>query len=105
MVLVTGGTGLLGSQLLFDLTKSGKKVRALRRATSNNYTLNLIFPKDSLLLNKIEWVEGDVNDIPSLSKAIEGVEEIYHCAACVSFQPGDYSRLMKVNVEGTANMV
>jgi len=96
---------LLGAQLLFDLAKAGKKVRALRRATSSNYTLNLVFSEQPTLLNQIEWIEGDVTDIPSLLIAMDGIEEIYHCAAYVSFQPGDYQKLMKVNVEGTANMV
>ena len=53
----------------------------------------------------IEWVPGDINDIESLEDAMEGIREVYHCAGLVSFLSSDYRRLMKINVEGTANVV
>lgn len=100
--LVTGATGLVGSHLLLDLVKRGEKVRALKRETSD-----ISFVKKLLgdLEREVEWVEGDVLDLPSLEKATEEAEEVYHCAAIVSFYPEDASALMKINVEGTANVV
>jgi len=105
MILVTGGTGLLGAQLLFDLTKAGKKVRALKRSTSNVHTVNLIFKDHPKLQQQIEWMEGDITDTFSVDESLKDIEEVYHCAAMVSFQPGIFNQIMKVNAEGTANMV
>lgn len=109
MILVTGGTGLVGIQLLFDLTGHGKKVRALRRKSSPVAILEKIFrmksPEADKFLSMIDWVDGDVQDYLSLEKAMQGVEQVYHCAAMVSFDPEDKDRMMKINVEGTANIV
>lgn len=105
MILVTGGTGLVGSQLLFDLTKAGNKVRALKRSSSDMNVLNRIFRGHEMLYQQIEWVEGDVTDIFSIEDAMQGVSHVYHCAGLISFRPSDFNLLMKVNIEGTANMV
>ncbi|MBI9034262.1 MAG: NAD-dependent epimerase/dehydratase family protein [Bacteroidales bacterium] len=109
MILVTGGTGLVGSWLLFQLTQKHDKVRAIKRQTSSMLTINEIFQtqcKDPQhLLDKIEWLDGDVLNLPALENAMEGVSQIYHCAATVSFLPADREHMMRINVEGTANMV
>jgi dihydroflavonol-4-reductase len=105
MILVTGGSGLVGSHILFDLVSSGKKVRALRRAVSNMNVVNSLFSKSPELLNNIEWVEGEVNDIFSLDDAMAGVDTVYHSAAFISFYQSDKNKMLKVNVEGTANVV
>ncbi len=59
----------------------------------------------SELLDSIEWVTGDVKDIYSLYDAMDGVDKMYHCAAIVSFLASDKDEMMKVNVDGTANVV
>ncbi len=105
MIFVTGGTGLVGSQLLFDLTSAGNRVRALKRKTSDMIVIRRVFRKQEKLLEQIEWIDGDVTDLFSLEDAFAGVRQVYHCAALVSFHPSDYKRLMKINSEGTANMV
>lgn len=105
MILVTGGTGLVGAQLLLDLTKAGNRVRALKRTSGNMQVLQLAFREHKELLLQIEWIDGDVNDLCSLEEAFEGVREVYHCAALVSFHPRDRQQLLKTNTEGTANMV
>ena len=109
MILVTGGTGLVGSHLLFDLINSGEKVRALKRKSSNLDNVKNVFgyysDNANDLFNKIEWADGDVLDIFSLEDAMKDVSEIYHCAGMVSFEPGNEKFLMKVNVNGTANVV
>lgn len=105
MILVTGGTGLVGAQLLYDLTLDGKKVRAIRRSASTDHILDMIFHEKPSLKNNIEWVIGDVTDVNDVLEAMQGIEEVYHCAAKVSFHSSEYREIMKVNVDGTANMV
>ena len=109
MILVSGGTGMLGTHLLFDLIKKGKKVRAMKRASSYMDTVKKIFsyydPHPESIFNKIEWVDADILDIESVNAAMKGVEEVYHVAAVVSFRPSDKIKMIKNNVDGTANMV
>ena len=109
MILVTGSTGLVGSHLLQELTSHGKNVRALRRKSSKlnfvEHVFNAYAADPKKQLDMIEWVEGDVLDIFSLEDAMEGVKQVYHNAAVVSFSPGDREVMKKVNVEGTANVV
>lgn len=98
-ILVTGGTGFVGSYLLRYLLREGyTRVRALRRATSK---MDLVLD----IANQIEWVEGDVLDILILENAMQEVRQVYHCAAVVSFDPRDYDQMRIVNVDGTANVV
>ncbi len=109
MILVTGGTGLVGSHLLYDLIRSGKTVRALKRKNSNIHNVEKVFSyytdQFKQLAAKIEWVDADLMDIYSLLPAMDGVEYIYHCAAMVSFEPRYQKEMMRSNIEGTTNMV
>lgn len=110
MVFVTGGTGLLGSQLLFDLISEGKEVRALYRSKNRlSSVLHLFTYRDpengNALFQKIEWVQGDILDIPVLLETMKGCPKVYHCAGLVSFHPKDHADVFKINREGTANMV
>ncbi len=110
MKLVTGGTGLLGSHVLFELCRSGMNVRATYRNTGRLEQVRAVFrhydPENGdRLFERIEWVEADVTDIPSLDAAMKDVTTVFHCAALVSFYRRDFYRLMKINREGTANVV
>nr|WP_319271912.1 NAD-dependent epimerase/dehydratase family protein [uncultured Draconibacterium sp.] len=109
MIFVTGGTGLVGAHLLFELCKTGKKVRALKRETSNLEQVLKTFAyytdDAQQLFDTIEWVDGDILDYFSLEKLLNGVTEIYHCAAIVSFESKERQRMISNNVEGTANLV
>jgi len=109
MILVTGGTGLVGSHLLYDLVKSGEHVRALRRESSNLQNVLRTFeyysPNAQELFSKIEWVYGNILDFYSLTDALDDVKKVYHAAAFVSFSPSDKYRMLKNNIEGTANIV
>lgn len=97
MILVTGGTGFLGSYLLRALVKAGKPVRALYRRQ--------IPAQIDDIKHQVEWVQGDVLDVGSLEDAMQGVQQVYHCAAIVSFHPDQRAHMLKVNIEGTANVV
>lgn len=109
MILVTGGTGLLGSHLLYSLVNSGKPVRAIKRASSNISEVKTVFSFYSKnsddLFSKIEWCDADILIPESLDDAFEGVNYVYHCAAMVSFDPKDKAVLIKNNLMGTANIV
>lgn len=109
MILVTGGTGLVGSHLLFRLVEGGRSVRAIHRKNSNldqtKNTFSCYSERATNLFEKIEWVEADINDIPALEIAFIGVTHVYHCAALISFDPKAYRRLRKINTTGTANVV
>ncbi len=114
MIAVSGASGFLGSYVVCMLLERGKQVRAFRRATSSMQEFDTIFSyyfrnkntdETNRYKQQLEWVFADVNDIPSIEEAFEGVDEVYHCAAIVSFVKKDRDNLMKVNVEGTKNMV
>lgn len=98
MILVTGGNGFLGAYLVQYLVQSGEQVRVLHRATSD---LSLLSP----VRDKIEFVEGDIQDITSLVNAMEGIDKVYHAAAIVSFDPAKRAQLYNINVQGTANVI
>lgn len=109
MILVTGGTGLVGAHLLLHLLGKETPIKAIHRKKSNLQQVKKVFsyyteyPEE--LFNKIHWVEADLNDIPSLEMAFEDVTHVYHCAALISFDPGDYEKMQHINVVGTANIV
>lgn len=98
MVLVTGGTGFLGSELIRQLLLKGEKIRALKRNSSQ-------IP--AILENQpsLEWADADLLDYFSLEDAITGITKIYHCAAHISFDRKDKSLMHRVNVEGTVNLL
>jgi dihydroflavonol-4-reductase len=107
MILVTGGTGLVGAHLLLQLTGNSERVRALYRSNSSVGKTKKLFAHYNKMqqFDAIEWVKGDILDIPSLEDAFAGVDYVYHCAAYISFEPGDEEHIRKTNIEGTANMV
>lgn len=110
MILVTGSTGLLGSHVVCDLLANGYTVRALYRNTARKHTTESIlrfYHPDSAeqLLQQLEWVEGDILDLSTLTDALTGCEKVIHCAALVSFHRRDFMRLFEHNRQGTANVV
>ncbi len=107
MILVTGGTGLVGAHLLLHLIENGEKVRAIYREEKGIQKTKSLFQhyNKSALFDAIEWVEGDILDIPSLEHAFINITHVYHCAAFISFDPKDENKLRKINIEGTANIV
>lgn len=109
MILVTGGTGLVGSHLLYNLLKTNDKVKAIYRREHKLELVKKVFAyftsDHESLYQKIEWINADITDLPSLQKAFKNVDYVYHCAAFVSFEPDKYHQLRKINIEGTANVV
>ncbi len=107
MVLVTGGTGLVGAHLLIHLVEKGEIVRAIYRNPDSIQKTEALFSlyKKEALFQSVLWVQGDILDIPSLEKAFVGITQVYHCAALISFDPKDEYIIRKTNIEGTANIV
>ena len=95
MILVTGGSGLLGKELIKQLLQQGKKVRAIynKTALANFQNTNL------------EQVQCNILDVIGLEEAMKKVEQLYHCAAVVSFNSRRKEDMFKINIEGTANVV
>jgi len=109
MILVTGGTGLIGSHLLFRLISNGNNVRSNYRTQASIEKVRKVFgyytDNPSALVEKIDWVQADITELGGLDKLFDGIEQVYHCAALISFDPKDFKLLERTNVEGTANMV
>lgn len=110
MIYVTGGTGLLGNHLLVELTKENNPIRAIYRSENKLNQTKKIFQhyfSDNWEkhFSKIKWVKGNILDVPFLMESMANCDYVYHCAALVSFHKNDFSRLIKLNREGTANIV
>ncbi len=115
MITVTGGTGFIGSYILYYLLQEHKTVRAIHRKNADFRHIKFVFeilqqtgaynePWENTF-NRIEWVEGDILDTLSLEDAFEGCELVYHAAASVSFNRKKRELTLQNNIEGTANVV
>ncbi|HUH17649.1 SDR family NAD(P)-dependent oxidoreductase [Albibacterium sp.] len=98
MILVTGGTGFIGSLVIKSLLEKGKSVLAIKRTSS-------IIPQELLYKANLFWFDADVTDYFSLDDVFTQVRQVYHCAGMVSFNKADRKELMDVNVEGTTHIV
>ncbi|MFN8383336.1 MAG: NAD-dependent epimerase/dehydratase family protein [Anaerolineales bacterium] len=96
MWLVTGATGHIGNVLVRKLLERGEKVRAL------------ILPgesRESISGLKFEAFEGDILNMDSVFKSMQGIKGIFHLAGIISIMPGPNPFVRKVNVEGTKNIL
>jgi nucleoside-diphosphate-sugar epimerase len=93
--LVTGASGLVGTELVKQLLQKGIRVRALVHRTP------LTLPSHPLL----QVVQGDLLDVVELESQLENVNRVYHCAGLISYAPNSRSSLYQVNVEATGNLV
>lgn len=100
MVLVTGGTGFLGSYIIRELIQKNYPVRAIRRSASK-----LPFYIPTTIFEKVEWIEGDILDTVFLEEAMENIDVVIHSAAIISFFKAERKQMYHVNVQGTANVV
>jgi nucleoside-diphosphate-sugar epimerase len=94
-VLLTGGSGFLGSHVAEQLTEAGHSVRALVRASSDTRFLRS--------LSGVELAVGGVEDAEAVRAAMEGAEAVIHAAGLVKARgPAEFAR---VNAEGTGNLL
>lgn len=94
-ILVTGGSGFLGSHIIEQLSQAGRPVRALVRKSSDTRFLRT--------LSNVELFDGAIDDRSSLERAVEGVEAIVHSAGLVKARNLD--EFMRVNAKGTENIL
>ena len=108
MIVVTGGTGLVGGNLLWHLLQENDKIIAIRRLKSNLEPLRVIFSfytnEPDTFLSRIEWKVADVLDENSLLDVFRKAKTVYHCAAVVSLGSGT-DTLLDTNIVGTKNVV
>ncbi|MEE3034650.1 MAG: NAD-dependent epimerase/dehydratase family protein [Bacteroidota bacterium] len=109
MILVTGATGFVGSELICLLVKKNFTVVGLyRNEIQKEKTILLIksrFKKNSKKLKKILWRKGNLKDFSSLKNAFKEITKVYHCAALISMAHKDQKRLYQINQEGTSHIV
>ncbi len=109
MIFVTGGTGLVGSHLLYKLTKSNDNIIALKQKTSNINNVKYIFSiyekNYEKLFNKIRWINGDIRNNLLLNDITKDISTIYHTAAFVSYNKRHKQKIYDINVNGTKNIV
>ena len=115
MILVTGGTGFLGSHLLWLIYKKNIKARVLTRTGSSKKQLHAIYgfyyPDDLNsepyvgFVNHFEWVNADITEFDSLKDVMEDIDEIFHVAAYISYDKQGKNNLINVNFRGTQNLV
>lgn len=99
MILITGATGFLGSELAFQLVSQGNRIRCTKRPSSVIPQLLAPFKAE------IDWVDADIMNIFELEDALKDVTQVYNCAAWVSLKQGDKKPMIRTNVKGTANLV
>lgn len=113
MILITGSTGLVGSYLLCFLVNDNLPIRALKRSGSSYEQLKIAFENSnftreisfSQFIDKVEWVDGDLTNFSEIEGLLDGVDEVFHVAAMVSFHRRDRKNIDVVNVDATGNLV
>jgi dihydroflavonol-4-reductase len=91
-VLVTGGTGFVGSQIVAALVRRGDSVRVLHRASSNLIMLEGL---------PVEHALGDVQEPETVARAVVGCDLVFHVAAVASYWRAQREQVYRINVEGT----
>lgn len=95
MILVTGGSGLVGNELINQLLASGKQVRAIYNKT----------PLAKFNTSSLQQIQCNILDVVQLEEVMKDIQQVYHCAAVVTFNPARKQEMFKINIEGTANVV
>ena len=95
-VLITGGSGFIGSVVARTLASTGAQVRCLLRPTSK---------LDRLVGTTYERAEGDVRDAESLKRAVQGCDGVVHLAGLSSWEQIDSPAMKEVTEQGTRNLL
>lgn len=93
--LVTGGSGFVGSAVVLELLRREIPVRALVRSRERLGNLSGL---------DVELVEGDLLDLDSLRRSVQGCDRVYHLAAIYANWLPDKGAIRRVNVDGVRNL-
>ncbi|MBI3396288.1 MAG: NAD-dependent epimerase/dehydratase family protein [Spirochaetia bacterium] len=94
ITLVTGGTGLVGYNVIQALLKRGRRVRAMVRNPDRARSI----------LKDVDFMAGDITDVDAVRRGIEGCSVVYHCAGLPEQWLKDNAVFERVNVGGTRNI-
>ena len=95
-VFVTGGTGLIGSNICEQLRARGDRVRALARPGSEVGPLRAL---------GVEIVDGDISEAASVLRAAQGCDSVVHSAAVLGGASQDPNEHLRVNTGGVGNVL
>lgn len=115
MILLTGGTGFLGSHILYNFYRLGKSIRVLKRKSSHFTQVEAAYkyysstaidlPPFNDYIDFFEWFEGDLTDFDSLIECLDGVDEVFHVAALVSYHADLRKDVKLINTDATRDLV
>jgi dihydroflavonol-4-reductase len=94
-ILVTGGSGLVGSHVVAQLVKNGRTVKAIYRKEIPTLVGT----------EGVSWLKGDILDVVWLEEVMKDIDYVYHCAAVVSYSQKKKLEMFQINIDGTANVV
>lgn len=114
-IFLTGATGFLGSHLASRLLEEGHHVTALARGSKSisarQRVLDVLRNIDVSRVENLEVLEGDISlsglglDETDTRRVASSTDEIWHCAASLSFQQDDRDEIFRMNVGGTRNVL
>ncbi|MAJ37181.1 MAG: hypothetical protein CMC19_04525 [Flavobacteriaceae bacterium] len=108
MILITGGTGLVGAYLIEQLLKENHKLRVLYRTEKKREQLLAFLKRKDIIetqIHLLEFVQGDLDSTADLFEATKSVHCVFHCAALISFDSRDRKHLFKINSNGTRDLI
>ncbi|WP_124978814.1 NAD-dependent epimerase/dehydratase family protein [Nonlabens xiamenensis] len=107
MILVTGGTGLVGGHLLYRFRESAEQITAIYRDKEQLEKTRYIFESygqgQAAFVDQFNWIQAELLDIPSLDRAMQGIQQVYHCAA--SLKENHFEVMKAINMRGTENLI
>jgi dihydroflavonol-4-reductase len=95
-ILITGGTGFIGSRLAAELVARGYSVSILRRASSDISRIRHLDVRHCI---------GDVRDEQTLRAHVRGHDTVFHTAAVISFWKPNHPAMFDINVNGTRSVL
>lgn len=101
-ILVTGGTGFVGSHAIRRLLVDGHEVRTLARTPGKVAPL---MEQMGIDVSDIEVVQGDITDAASVEAAVAGCDAVVHTAAIVATSPDAEAEMERVNLTGATNVL
>src|SRR5262245_37555068 len=96
LVLVTGGTGYVGSHSIAALARTGHRIRVLARSPER-----IPAALEPLGIDGVETALGDVTDPAAVERALEGCDAVLHAASVYSLDARRAEEMTSVNVRGT----